>query len=158
MDLPPNSYGRGRAFRAQVRLSFQYLVNPREEQCHRNNLSFYSKNDRDCGVMMPDVCTSNCFNRVGGCSPGGKVGHTVDVVFVYSSHRRVCTLKYEETTAICNMGLHLTRRINRMYAVRSNWFQGFPDCGGTAQSPINLAASTHAVVEVRNIMSHFNLP
>ncbi|CAN0142143.1 unnamed protein product [Ascophyllum nodosum] len=29
----------------------------------------------------------------------------------------------------------------------SNWFQGFPDCGGSAQSPINLAASTHTVAE-----------
>ena len=36
-----------------------------------------------------------------------------------------------------------------MYAVRSDWFQGFPDCGGSAQSPINLAASTHTVVEVK---------
>ena len=29
---------------------------------------FHSKTNRDYGVMMPDVYTSNCSNRVGGCS------------------------------------------------------------------------------------------
>ena len=120
MDLPPNSYGRGRSLRTQIRPCLQYLVIPREEQCHRNNIYLYSKNNRDCGVIMPDVCTSNCLNRVGGCSSAGKVRHTVDVVFVYSFHLRVCTLKYQETTVLCCVGVHLTWRINRMYAVRSD--------------------------------------
>ncbi|CAM9471667.1 unnamed protein product [Ascophyllum nodosum] len=31
----------------------------------------------------------------------------------------------------------------------SDWFRGFPDCGGTSQSPINLSGSTQLVVEPR---------
>ena len=47
---------------------------------------------------------------------------------------------------------NLKHEVGVLCTIRSDWFRGFPDCGGTSQSPINLSGSTQLVVEVRIIL------
>ena len=50
---------------------------------------------------------------------------------------------------------NLKHELGVLCDIRSDWPQGYPDCAGSSQSPINLSSSTQLVVEVRTIVLRY---